>query len=418
LKLKMPTRTAAQKVTKFLQVGLAGAVGFTGISLYKADEKFYSQFLMPTLQRVWDGEQAHEWAVWAAEKKLLIPAPDLRHNARKGVHPITNKTLASKVFGIDFPNPVGLAAGFDKDGRGAGGLYAIGFGFVEIGSITPQPQPGNPKPRVFRLNEDEGVINRYGFNSEGHEVVLGRVKELRSTEVGQKMVLGINLGKNKTSPRDSVEDYTRGVEVFAPHADYLVINVSSPNTAGLRSLQEKSALDTLIKSVVKARNETTGCNAEATRHPPILLKIAPDLTIEDMKDVAKVALENDVDGLIVSNTTVSRPDSLKSSNKVETGGLSGQPLKDMSTRAITDMYRLTEGRIPIVGVGGVACGQDAFDKIAAGASIVQLYSAFVFHGTPLPAKVNKELESILREKGFSNVSDAVGSAHQSVMNAT
>ena len=236
---------------------------------------------------------------------------------------------SSKVFGVDFPNPVGLAAGFDKDGRGVSGLHAIGFGFVEIGSITPLPQPGNPKPRVFRLLEDKAVINRYyihpycplilnlcnfydfelfcqkatnatnqklmcfryGFNSEGHDVVLGRVKELRSNEAGQKIVLGINLGKNKTSPQDSVEDYVRGVEAFADYADYLVINVSSPNTAGLRSLQEKAQLDSLIKSVVKARNDTTGCNAKSTRHPPVLLKIAPDLTPEDKKDIATVVIE-------------------------------------------------------------------------------------------------------------------------------
>jgi len=417
------TRTAAQKVKQFIQVGLAGSVGFTGICLYKADQRFYSGWAMPALQTVLsDGESAHEWGVWAAEKGLMVPGPKLRSDAKQGRHPITSPTLATNICGIAFPNPVGLAAGFDKDGRAVSGLHSIGFGSVEIGSVTPLPQPGNPRPRVFRLVEDKAVINRYGFNSEGHEAVLDRVVSLRcqqqSGDGGSNprlpgLVLGINLGKNKESPLDSVDDYVKGVKVFAPHADYLVINVSSPNTKGLRNLQEKSHLEHLIQSVMKARDETTGCNASSTRHPPILLKIAPDLSQEDKKDIAGVVLQTGVEGLIVSNTTVSRPDTLKSRHAEESGGLSGHPLKEISTAAISDMYLLTGGKVPILGVGGVASGSDAFDKIAAGASAIQVYSAFAYHGTPLPATINTELEEILRSKGFKNISEAVGSAHKS-----
>lgn len=236
---------------------------------------------------------------------------------------------------MDFKNPIGLAAGFDKDAEAINGLRKVGFGFIEVGSITPLPQPGNPQPRVFRLKEDEAVINRYGFNSKGHQAAYDNLKEIHKNEV----VVGINLGKNKTSP-DAVQDYVQGVKVLGPFADYLVINVSSPNTPGLRNLQGKQHLQHLISQVLSARNQFA-------KGVPVLLKIAPDLSHQDKVDIAELVSQNRqclVDGLIVSNTTISRPDSLKSLDKNETGGLSGKPLKSLATQTIKDMYRLTEGR--------------------------------------------------------------------------
>lgn len=282
------------------------------------------------------------------------------------------------------------------------GLHRTGFGFVEIGSVTPEPQAGNELPRVFRLNEDAGLINRYGFNSEGHEVIYSRVKLENDKE--KRAIIGVNLGKNKLSPV-AAEDYVAGVKKFGKVADYLVINVSSPNTPGLRGLQQRAELENLISLVVEARN-----SLNVTKLPPLLLKIAPDLSQEEKIDIANVVLQDKcrVDGIIVCNTTISRPSDLKSECKNETGGLSGQPLKDISTRCIGDFYRLTGGRIPIIGVGGVASGQDAYEKILAGASLIQLYTSFAFQGPPVVRRIKRELDEILRSNGYQNIAEAVG----------
>ena len=411
----MSKRSAAQKIKQLIKLSCLGSITFSGICIFQGNERFYSSFLMPFLQNsiVKDAEKAHRLAIWAAKNDLLIAPPSVRKEIKMKQE---NPMLVTKVFGIKFPNPVGIAAGFDKNAEAVEGMHNLGFGFVEIGSVTPKPQPGNPMPRVFRLNEDQAIINRYGFNSDGHEVVFQRLETLQSkySDMGstkRKPIIGINLGKNKTSPVDSVQDYVDGVYKFGGIADYLVINISSPNTSVLRSLQERDQMKHLIKEVIKARNSLQ--LPKDSKKPPVVIKIAPDLTKEDRVDIAGVIMSSDyeIDGLIVSNTTISRPSSLNSELKSETGGLSGQPLKELSTQAIYDMYKLTKGKVPIIGVGGVGSGQDAFDKIAAGASLVQLYTSFVYIGPPVAAKINRELENILQDKGFSNLKQAIGSAH-------
>ncbi|NWJ11282.1 PYRD dehydrogenase, partial [Crypturellus undulatus] len=297
----------------------------------------------------------------------------------------------------------------------------MGFGFVEVGTVTPQPQEGNPKPRVFRLAEDEAVINRwvrgprraapprrhlrparprapllcsrYGFNSHGHAAVQRRLRarlpaQRRLSEAG--MPLGINLGKNRSSA-DAAADYVAGVQALGPLADYLVVNVSSPNTPGLRALQGRGELRDLLSKVL-AERDALPCE----RKPAVLVKIAPDLSAQDKQDIASVVCELGVDGLVVSNTTVSRPRGLRSRQRVEPGGLSGAPLRELSTQTVRDMYALTQGRVPIVGVGGVSSGRDALDKIRAGASLVQLYTALVYRGPPAVRAVKRELRELLR----------------------
>ncbi|GAB1602069.1 dihydroorotate dehydrogenase (quinone), mitochondrial-like isoform X2 [Argonauta hians] len=373
-----------------------GIVCFSGISLYQGNEKFYRQFVMPAA-RILSPENAHRVGVILAKYQLFRRSP---HE-----DPVI---LNTKLWDLEFCNPVGVAAGFDKHGEAVDGLLKVGFGFVEVGSITPKPQPGNPKPRVFRLQEDSAIINRYGFNSDGHQVVYNRLKERNDNTVKKPGVLGINLGKNKTSENSEL-DYASGVSVFGQLADFLVVNISSPNTPGLRKLQGKEILEKLIDRVLLERSQL-----KCDRKPPILVKIAPDLTQSDMKDIAAVVMreQNVVDGLIVSNTTVSRAESLQSKNQNETGGLSGQPLRQMSTEVLREMYCLTEGKIPIIGVGGISCGQDAYDKIRAGASLVELYTAIAYQGPVVVNRIKRELAELLRKDGYSSVTEAVGADHQ------
>ena len=308
--------------------------------------------------------------------------------------------LATTVAGLRFANPIGLAAGFDKNGQVPDAMLRLGFGFVEVGSVTPRPQPGNPRPRVFRLRPDRAVINRLGFNNHGMAAVAARLARRGRAGPG---VLGVNVGANKDAV-DRVEDYVAGIDRFARLADYLTVNISSPNTPGLRAMQSRAALDDLLARVVAARD-----GAAADGPPtPLFLKIAPDLTDEDARDIADVALARAVDGLIVSNTTLARPDTLTSPHRGQAGGLSGRPLFTASTRVLADMYRLTEGRLPIVGVGGVSSGGDAYAKIRAGASLVQLYTALVYEGPGLVGRIKRELASLLKRDGFASVAAAVG----------
>ena len=336
----------------------------------------------------------------------LLP-PETAHRAtivalRSGIVPrvaaADPQSLGIVLWGRRFPNPVGLAAGFDKNAEVPDAMLRFGFGFVEAGTVTPRPQPGNPKPRLFRLTEDGALINRLGFNNEGLDVVRARLAGRR----GRTGLVGANLGKNRDST-DAVADYVAGVRALAAQADYLVVNVSSPNTPGLRDLQRKASLLELIAALKFAR-----VAAATTDPPPLLLKIAPDLSDGERAEIAEAALETGIDGLIISNTTVARPAALKSRHAREAGGLSGKPLLAASTALVADMRRLTHGRIPLVGVGGIASGADAYAKIRAGASLVQLYSMLVYEGPGLVARIKRDLAGFLARDGFASIADAVG----------
>jgi len=342
---------------------------------------------MSFLRRL-DPERAHNLTVWAL-------ACGLGPSDGGSDDPV----LACQYFGYDFSNPIGVAAGFDKDARAYAGLLRMGFGFTEIGTVTPRPQVGNPKPRLFRLPRDGAVINRMGFNNQGMEAAAGR---LINRDVGG--IVGVNIGKNKET-EDAAVDYEACAERLAPFADYIVINVSSPNTPGLRALQDANVLTRLI-TVVRAAAERSRKGAP----PPLLVKIAPDLTSGDKQDIAAMALEQAVDGLIISNTTIERPDSLQEPASTEPGGLSGAPLFALSTAVLGDMYKLTEGRITLIGAGGVSSGADAYAKICAGASLVQLYSAMALKGPGLVCNVKTGLSERLKADGFARVTDAVGVA--------
>lgn len=293
-----------------------------------------------------------------------------------------------------------MAAGFDKDAEVFDSLTQMGFGFVEVGSITPEPQSGNPKPRLFRLSEDNALINRMGFNSGGLSQARQRLEKRLNRRGG---IVGVNLGKNKDG--EAAADYGAGVRFLAPYADYLVINVSSPNTPGLRALQSAEILDSLIAVALRAR-------AESGVAPPLLLKLAPDLTEEELRAISAMAVARSVDGLIIGNTTIGRPSSLHGPHMNEPGGLSGAPLYTLSTEVLRLVYRLTEGRMPLVGVGGISSGKDAYGKIRAGASLVQLYTALVYQGPGLLPRLKDELAQLLRRDGFASVADAVGADHR------
>lgn len=307
-------------------------------------------------------------------------------------------SLGIALWGRRFSNPIGLAAGFDKNAEVPDAMLRFGFGFVETGTVTPRPQPGNPKPRMFRLTEDRALINRLGFNNRGLDAVRARLAARR----GRAGLVGANLGKNKESA-DAIADYVAGVAALAPLADYLVVNVSSPNTPGLRDLQRKSSLLALIAALKSAR-----AAAVPSDPPPLLLKIAPDLSEGERAEVAEAALETGIDGLIISNTTVARPAELRSPHAREVGGLSGKPLFAASTALVAEIRRLTHGRVPLVGVGGIASGADAYAKIRAGASLVQLYTALVYEGPGLVLRIKRDLAGFLARDRFASIADAVG----------
>lgn len=302
--------------------------------------------------------------------------------------------LAIDVAGLGFPNPLGMAAGFDKDAEVPDQLLGLGFGFAEVGSITPRPQAGNPRPRLFRLVEDRAVINRMGFNNGGAEVARDRLVR----RAGRPGIVGINVGANKDS-EDRIADYVAMTRVMAPLASYLAVNISSPNTPGLRALQDEGALTGLLDAVIEARG-TTG--------PPVFLKVAPDLESADIDAIARIALDRKLGALIVSNTTITRP-ALLSANARETGGLSGAPLRDLAQQRLRDFRKATGGAIPLVGVGGIASAEDAWARIRAGASLVQLYSAMVYGGPGLPRRILRGLEALMRRDGFASIAEAVGS---------
>lgn len=347
-------------------------------------------------------ETAHRFTVWALQRAPLAkPEPD-------------DAILATRVFGLDFTNPIGIAAGFDKHGEVPRALAALGFGFVEIGSVTPRPQPGNPRPRVFRLAEDRAVINRYGFNSVGAKGVAANLQRQwgKALERGSALPLGINLGKNRDTPAErAAEDFAETAALLRGVAGYMVVNVSSPNTPGLRALQSRGELEAILARVQTVLGEAGGV-ADLPRHRPLLVKIAPDLAAADLADIAAVALAGRCDGLIISNTTTRRPETLRSRHRGEAGGLSGAPLKPFALETLRAMHRLTEGRVPLVGVGGIASGFDAYERVRAGASLVQVYTALVYEGPALIGRIKRDLAALLRRDGFASVAAAVGADHR------
>jgi len=340
------------------------------------------------LLRWFDPEDAHRLAIQGLRLLPPIrPRPD-------------DPKLAVRAFGLNFPNPIGMAAGFDKSAEAPDALLRLGFGFVEIGSVTPKPQAGNPRPRLFRLERDEAVINRMGFNNDGADAVLRRLA-VRAHLGG---IVGVNVGANKDTA-DRVADYVKLIETFAPVASYFTVNVSSPNTPGLRNLQQAAALDDLLAKVIEAR-ERVRPNAGDT---PVLLKIAPDLSLAELDDVVHIARSRRIDGMIVGNTTLARPSTLREQARArEQGGLSGRPLFRLSTRMVAETYVRAERAFPLVGVGGIDTGGAALTKIRAGASLIQLYSSLIYKGLGLVDDIKNDLASTLLRTGRDSLSEIVG----------
>ncbi|MDB5684157.1 MAG: dihydroorotate dehydrogenase [Sphingomonas bacterium] len=335
--------------------------------------------LRPLIFRL-DAERAH---------RLSIAALRLSPPRAKAADPI----LACRVAGLELRSPVGLAAGFDKDAEVPDAMLGLGFGFVEIGTVTPLPQAGNPRPRLFRLAEDRAVINRMGFNNRGQAAARARLAARR----GGGGVVGVNIGANKDAV-DRTADYVTGVRAMAAVADYLTINISSPNTPGLRALQSRDALHALLSGAMAAR----GADG-----PPLFLKVAPDLEPADIDDIAAVAIDTGIDGLIVANTTITRPP-LRSAARDESGGLSGAPLRDLAAGRLRDFRAATGGALPLIAAGGIATAEEAYARIRSGASLIQLYSALVYEGPGLATRINAGLAALLRRDGFARVADAVG----------
>lgn len=344
--------------------------------------KLTEKLALAALHRV-DPEVAHGLSIKAL-KAGLTPTPG----------PVSSSRLRTSLAGIALPNPVGLAAGFDKNAEALLPLSRAGFGFIEVGAATPRPQPGNPKPRLFRLTEDRAAINRFGFNNEGMEAIAARLSERPADAV-----IGLNLGANKES-EDRASDFARVLAHCGAHLDFATVNVSSPNTEKLRDLQGKAALSALLAGVIETRDRLE-------RRVPVFLKIAPDLDADGIRDIASVALDSGIDAVIATNTTLSR-EGLTSPYKTETGGLSGAPLFDRSTRVLAQLSDLLRDRVPLIGVGGIATAEQAYAKICAGATAVQLYTAMVYGGLSLAADIARGLDRLLERDGFANVSEAVG----------
>ena len=339
--------------------------------------------IRPVLQAL-DPERANRLTIWALRRGLA---------GRRRIP--DDPILATSCFGLRFSNPIGLAAGFDKNAEAVDGILGLGFGFCEFGTVTPRAQPGNPKPRIFRLPEQQAVINRLGFNNNGLDAAAAQIAaSRRRAGLG---VIGGNIGRNKDSV-DAVADYVAGAARLSPLVDYLTVNVSSPNTPGLRALQERSALTELLGAVLEARQ----------RPVPVLVKIAPDLTRAELEEIARAVIDTGIHGIVISNTTTQRPEGLPPNIAREAGGLSGPPLFPLATETLRLMYRIVGGAVPLVGVGGIASADDAYVKIRAGASLVQLYTALTYQGPGLVARLAAGLAARLRADGFTRLQDAVG----------
>ncbi len=336
-----------------------------------------------------DAERAHRLTI-AALKSAPLPSP-----------PASPKAMQVRLAGLTFPNPVGLAPGFDKDAEVFDAMLRLGFGHAEIGTITPRPQAGNPKPRLFRLREDEAVINRMGFNNAGQAAAVERLAKLdrrrHPSTALRTGIVGINIGANKDS-EDRIGDYVAGVGAMASLADYLTINISSPNTPGLRALQDEGALTSLLDQVMTARGEDG---------PPVFLKLAPDLEISDIDAIARKTIERGIAALIIGNTTISRPH-LTSRHAQETGGLSGTPLAPLARQRLADFRKATGAQIPLIAVGGIDSAEEAWARIRAGASLIQLYSALVYKGPGLAKRIVKGLDRLREQEGFATMQEAIG----------
>ena len=341
--------------------------------------------------------------------------PEVAHNAAINFLKFCPKTatlfalnrdydnLKQKLWDIDFPNPIGMAAGFDKNAETALTLEKFGFGFVEVGTVTPKPQAGNDKPRIFRLEQDRAIINRLGFNNLGADFFAKNITQIRQ-EI--QIPLGINIGKNKDT-ENALEDYLPLLERFYEQATYITVNISSPNTKNLRDLQNENYLDGFLAAIMTKKNELKN---SSQKNRPVLLKIAPDLTLLEQEKIAEVAMKNQLDGVIISNTTIDRNLTLKSSQLNETGGLSGSPLFQKSNEVLKNFYKLTNGKIPLIGVGGISSADDVLEKIKCGASLVQIYSAFIYQGFGLVEKIKKDLNNKIERDGFRKISEVIGSA--------
>lgn len=394
------------KFISLLGVSIGGTLSFGAICLFRGEENFYSKVLMPIVSRTVDPELAHEACIFLTKHKLIRCRDNLtQEQAAK---------LKTNVFNLSFANPIGLAAGFDKNSSAIFGLANYGLGFAEVGTVTPKPQDGNPKKRIFRAIKDKALINRCGFNNKGIDHVVDNLSQQDSFK---PMLVGLNLGKNKETI-DISSDYLIGIERSQnlDSVDYLVVNISSPNTVGLRSLQEKNNLEKLMDDILSKMDSLS-------IKKPLLVKIAPDLTECQIKDIAEVITrkrsgDSRVNGIILTNTTLWRPtDDQNRSTKPydEAGGLSGRPLRDKSTEVISQFYRLTGGQIPIIGVGGVSSGLDAYDKIKAGASLVQIYTSLTYEGPPIVNRIKQELVGLLERDNLASISNAVGINHKGLI---
>ncbi|KAJ3914935.1 Dihydroorotate dehydrogenase-domain-containing protein [Lentinula edodes] len=372
------------------------STGLFAVYYFDARSALHRYVIMPVLRQILDAETSHKIAV-----KVL----------RSGLGPkdpvIDDEHLMFELWGHRISNPIGLAAGFDKDGEAIDGLFDLGFSWVEIGSITPKPQPGNPKPRVFRLPEDNAIINRYGFPSQGHATVLSRVRarlpkfltgEENKASLRDGSLLAVNLGKNKESPADSIDDFVAGVRTFGPFSDVLVVNVSSPNTPGLRGLQNKASLEALLTGVTQARDSLPPSYLTSQR-PRLVLKIAPDLDQSQIEDIANVIKNTGIDGVIVSNTTIQRPSHLLSASRTENGGLSGPPIKPYTLTALRTLRANLPPHIPIIGCGGISNGEDALEYARAGATMVQVYTSFGYDGVGTCRRIKDQIVETLQKEG-------------------
>lgn len=353
----------------------------------------WEKIIRPAAFRL-DAEHAHEAALKSL--RFALSTKKAKQFARKVFNP--GDWPAVERFGLKFPGPIGLAAGFDKNALAVEPLESLGFGFIEVGTVTLRPQVGNPKPRLFRLEEDLALLNRMGFNNDGSDAVASRLSKLRC-----KCPIGVNIGRNKdVANEDAVEDYVKVFEIVAPHADYVAINVSSPNTPGLRNLQEAGLLDRLLAAL-------SSSNRELSAPKPIMVKLSPDLDEDQIHEIADVCLSNEVSGIIATNTTLSRSGLKTQGNLLyEEGGISGRPLGKLSNQVISTLYRHLGKRIAIIGVGGIMSAQDAFEKIASGASLLQVYTGFIYGGPSFPSSLSLGLLGIIEKMGFSSLEEAVG----------